>query len=157
MVICTVLSLQYQDHNLNTAPWKPCIFLLWMYKKGSFLNHAPLYTTVFMFVYKNYPYHMGCISFRTFCKTFTYTKLKSKFYILKKMAADQQRIWNRRMTQKLHCSWNYCFKEEVKSYKIERPSHSQPHRKYSKDTSGNTKKWNSKENWGCAWRRSVWI
>jgi len=39
----------------------------------------PLYPTVFMFVYRKYPYNMGRISFRSFCKTFTYTKLKSKF------------------------------------------------------------------------------
>jgi hypothetical protein len=42
------------------------------------------------------------------------------------------------VAQEFHWIWNYCLKEEVKSYKIEKPSRSQPHRTYGKDSSGNT-------------------
>jgi hypothetical protein len=38
------------------------------------------------------------------------------------------------VAQELHGSYNDCFKEEATSYKIQRPSHSQPYRTHSKDT-----------------------
>ena len=39
------------------------------------------------------------------------------------------------MTKEFHSSCSDCLKEEAKSYKMQRPSHNQPHRTHSKDGS----------------------
>jgi hypothetical protein len=42
------------------------------------------------------------------------------------------------VAQGLHSSYNDCLKEEVTSYKMQRPLHNQPSRTYSKDSSEDT-------------------
>jgi len=42
------------------------------------------------------------------------------------------------VTQGLHGSYNDFLKEEAISYKMQRPSHNQPYRTYSKDSSKDT-------------------
>jgi hypothetical protein len=42
---------------------------------------------------------------------------------------------NWRVAQGLHGSYNNCLKEEATSYKLQRPSHHQPYRTYSTDSS----------------------
>jgi len=47
---------------------------------------------------------------------------------------DQHHIWNWRVAQGLHRSYNDCLKEKDTSYKMQRPPHYQPYCTYSKDT-----------------------
>jgi len=48
---------------------------------------------------------------------------------------EQHHIWNWRVAQGLHGIYNDCLKEGVTTYKMQRPSHNQPYRTYSKDSS----------------------
>jgi len=52
------------------------------------------------------------------------------------------RSWSLKSRATHGCHWSYkdCFKEGAKRNKMQRPSHSEPHRKYSKDNSVGTTK-----------------
>jgi len=71
-----------------------------------------------------------------------------------KETTDQKHIWNWRMAEGFHWIFKDSLKEEVRNYKIQRPSHSQPHSTYSKDNSEEAKNKVWKESWGCTWWRS---
>jgi hypothetical protein len=56
--------------------------------------------------------------------------------IMKKLINSIYETW--RVAQGLHGSYNDCLKEEATSYKMPRPSHNQPYRTYSEDSSKDT-------------------
>jgi hypothetical protein len=57
---------------------------------------------------------------------------------LKIMTKWQHHLWNWRVAQGFHGSYNDYLKEEATNYKMQRPTHYQPYRTYSKYSSKNT-------------------